>query len=82
MKYKRASLACAARLADTVCPQSSRTGAWEYLSNGRLLSNSLLKHVVHLRLFMNSELEKEIKSHYKNLIIHWFSFEPMNFNHK
>ena len=28
--YKRASLACAARLADTVCPQIYPVGAWGY----------------------------------------------------
>ena len=36
INYKRASLACAARLADTACPQSRPAGA------GGLINNLLL----------------------------------------
>ena len=57
--YKRASLACAARLADTVCLQIYPVGAWGYERNNTSLSCFVLSTLdCHLSTvtLMKSEL--------------------------
>ena len=53
--YKRASLACAARLADTACPQIYPVGAWEYTSLSCFILSTLDCHLSTVTL-MKSEL--------------------------
>ena len=53
--YKHASLACAARLADTACPQIYPVGAWEYTSLSCFILSTLDCHLSTVTL-MKSEL--------------------------